>query len=144
MLKQILSISGKPGLYKLVSYGKNMIIVEGLTDKKRFPAYSRDKIISLGDIAVYTSGEEVPLSSVMQSIAEKYEKKALNVADYKTVDQLQEFFSGVLPEYDRDRVYNTDIKKIISWYNTLVNAGVTEFVEEKKEEAKEESSEEKK
>lgn len=135
MLKQVLSISGKPGLYKLISYGKNMIIVEELTDKKRFPAYAHDKIISLGDIAVYTSGDEVPLTEVMETISKKYDGKALNAAEYKTKEQLQKFFVEILPEYDTERVYNTDIKKIISWYNTLVNAGITEFAEPKAEEA---------
>lgn len=133
MLKKILSISGKPGLYKLISYGKNMIIVEGLTDKKRFPAYSHNKIISLGDIAIYTSGDEVPLANVLDTISKKYEAKPLNAADYKTNEALQAFFGDILPDYDRDRVYNTDIKKVISWYNVLVNAGVTEFVEPEKE-----------
>ena len=86
MLKKILSISGKPGLYRLISYGKNMIIVESLVDKKRFPAYSNNKIISLGDIAIYTSGEEVPLANVLDSISKKYDGKALVAADYKTND----------------------------------------------------------
>lgn len=117
-----------------------MIIVEGLTDKKRFPAYAHNKIISLGDIAVYTSGDEVPLADVMETISKKYEGKALNAADYKTAEQLQEFFIEILPEYDTERVYNTDIKKIISWYNTLVNAGITEFAESKTEEAPEEAA----
>ena len=129
MLKKILSISGKPGLYRLISYGKNMIIVESLVDKKRFPAYSNNKIISLGDIAIYTSGEEVPLANVLDSISKKYEGKALVAADYKTNDALQGFFSEILPDYDRERVYNTDIKKVISWYNVLVGAGITDFID---------------
>ena len=129
MLKKILSISGKPGLYRLISYGKNMIIVESLVDKKRFPAYSNNKIISLGDIAIYTSGEEVPLANVLDSISKKYDGKALVAADYKTNDALQGFFSEILPDYDRERVYNTDIKKVISWYNVLVGAGITDFID---------------
>ena len=108
-------------------------MVEGLTDKKRIPAYSNYKIISLGDIAIYTSGEEVPLANVLDTIYKKYEGKTLDAANYKTNEQLQEFFGEILPDYDRERVYNTDIKKVISWYNILVNAGETNFIEEEPE-----------
>lgn len=143
MLKKILSISGKPGLYKLISYGKNLIVVENLADNKRIPAYSRDKIISLGDIAIYTDSEEVALGEVFKTIYEKYDHKQLDAKQYKEAPALKEFFEGVLPNYDRDRVYNTDIKKVISWYNILVGAGITDFVakeetpSEKEEEPKE-------
>ena len=138
MLKTILSISGKPGLFKLISQGKNMLIVEALATNKRQPAYARDKIVSLGDIAIYTTGEEVPLANVLDAIYKKYEGKTLDAAQYKTAEQLQAFFSDILPEYDRERVYNTDIKKVISWYNILVDAGETNFIEEepKADEAK--------
>ena len=98
------------------------------------PAYSNYKIISLGDIAIYTSGEEVPLGNVLDTILKKYEGKALDPANYKTAEQLQEFFGDILPDYDRERVYNTDIKKVIQWYNILVNAGETNFLEEEKTE----------
>jgi hypothetical protein len=135
MLKEVLCISGKPGLYKLISYGKNLVIVESLVDHKRQPAHSRDKIISLGDVAIYTTGDDVPLSNVFQSILEKYDGKAIDSANYKTAEALDEFFKGVLPNYDVDRVYKTDIKKVINWYNILVNAGYTTFKEEEKKEA---------
>ncbi len=133
MLKTILSISGRPGLFKLVSQGKNMLIVESLTTKKRMPAYARDKVVSLGDIAIYTDGEEVPLSKVMTTIYEK-NGKALDPNSYKTNDEIRDFFLDVLPNFDQDRVYLTDIKKIISWYNLLLEAGITSFEEEKTEE----------
>lgn len=142
MLKKILSISGKPGLYELVSYGKNLIIVENLRDKKRMPAYTRDKIISLGDISMYTYGEEVALSKVFTSVYEKFEGKTLNADEYKTPERLKEFFLQVLPDYDQERVYNNDIKKVIAWYNILVEAGYTKF-EEEAEEAAETAEEEK-
>lgn len=135
MLKEVLCISGKPGLYKLISYGKNLVIVESLVDHKRQPAHSRDKIISLGDVAIYTTGDDVPLSNVFQSILEKYDGKAIDSANYKTAEALDEFFKGVLPNYDVDRVYKTDIKKVINWYNILVNAGYTTFKDEEKNEA---------
>ena len=139
MLKTILSISGRPGLFKLVSQGKNMSIVESLTTKKRMPAYARDKVVSLGDIAIYTDGEEVPLSKVMTTIYEK-NGKALDPNSYKTNDEIRDFFLDVLPNFDQDRVYLTDIKKIISWYNLLLEAGITSFEEEKTEENSEEKS----
>ena len=140
MLKKILSISGKPGLYRLISYGKGIIIVENVTDNKRMPAYTRDKIIELGDIAIYTDDTEVPLADVLTTIAEKYNSQVLDTKLYKSAAQLQQFFEEVLPNYDHDRVYNTDIKKIISWYNTLISAGITDFsIKSEEESAKQEN-----
>lgn len=136
MLKTILSISGKPGLYKLISQGKNMLIVESLVDKKRFPAHGNEKIISLGDIAMYTDEEEVPLKDVLLSMKKK-ENGAAVAMDLKkaTADDLRAYLAEVLPAFDRDRVYPSDIKKLISWYNLLVASGLTDFeaAEEEKE-----------
>ena len=140
MLKEILSIAGKPGLYKLISYGKSMLIVENLETHKRMPAYSRDRIVSLGDIAIYTTDEEVPLSNVMENICNKYEAKPVDAAQCKTDDQLDAFFKEVLPNYDANRVHRSDIKKMIAWYNMLIAAGITEF--KAKEEEKSEKTEE--
>lgn len=134
MLKKILSISGKQGLYKLISYGKNIIVVEGLTDKKRVPAYSYNKIISLGDIAIYTTENEVPLADVFETIYKQNDGKVLDKQKLsKDSATLRKFFAGVLPNYDTDRVYDTDIKKVIAWYNILVEAGYTEFKEKEAE-----------
>lgn len=135
MLKTILSISGKPGLYKLVSRGKNMLIVESIADKKRFPAYGNEKIISLGDIAMYTDAEDIPLHQVFASMKEK-ENGALVTLNLKkaSADELGAYLAEVLPNYDRDRVHVSDIKKLISWYNLLVNAGLTDFEEKQVEE----------
>ena len=135
MLKEILAISGRPGLYRLVKYGKNVIIVENITDKKRSTAHTRDKVIALGDISMYTESGDKPLGEVLDAIKTKYDCKPLNAADYKEPAALQEFFKGVVPDFDVDRVYNTDIKKLINWYNLLVNSGLTDFLpkEEKKE-----------
>lgn len=127
MLKEILSISGKSGLYKLISYNKNIVIVESLQTKKRTPAYSHDKIISLGDISIYTYNDEIPLNKVFKTIAAKYESKALDAKAYQKPAELEEFFAGILEDYDRERVYNNDIKKVISWYNILVESGNTDF-----------------
>ena len=132
MLKTILSISGKPGLYKLISQGKNMLIVETIdATNKRFPAYCNEKITSLADIAMYTNDSEVPLRDVLRSIKEK-ENAAIASIDVKkaTSEQLREYLAEVLPDFDRDRVYTNDIKKLILWYNILVSNGITDFGEE--------------
>ena len=123
MLKTILSISGKPGLYKLVSQGKN-----------------NEKIISLGDIAMYTDTEDVPLKEVFLSMKKK-ENGAAVVMDLKkaTADDLRAYLAEVLPTFDRDRVYPSDIKKLIVWYNLLVASGMTDFEETPAGETKEES-----
>jgi len=140
MLKEILAISGRPGLYKLVTYGKNVIIVENITDKKRTTAHQRDKVISLGDISMYTLSGDKPLGEVLEAIKTKYDAKPLNASDYKTPEALQAFFKEIVPDFDVDRVYNTDIKKLISWYNLLVGSGMTDFLP--KEEATDEANSE--
>ena len=138
MLKTILSISGKSGLYKLVSQGKNMLIVESLTDKKRMPAYGTDKMISLGDIAMYTDEDDVPLQEVFLSIKKKENGQPI-AHDIKTAtpDELRQYMGEVLPNFDRDRVHLSDIKKLIAWYNLLVANNLTDF-----EPAEEETAEE--
>ena len=128
-METILSIAGKPGLYRLVSRGKQNLIVETLDEtKKRIPAFSTDRVISLADIAMYTDAEDVPLWKVLKSLGEKSESKecALN---YKKASgkELREFFAEILPDYDRDRVHDSDIKKLIQWYNLLVKNGITDF-----------------
>ena len=146
MLRDILSITGKPGLYKLVSRGNNMLIVESLLDGKRVPTYARDKIVSLGEISMYTMGEDVSLSEVLTKLGEKEGLKVAAIPKKADNDQLRDFFGEVLPDFDRDRVYPSDIRKLIQWYNILINAGITDFsieeegeevaIEEKKQETK--------
>lgn len=139
MLKTILAISGKPGLYKLVSQGKNMLIVETVSaDRKRLPIYASDKVISLGDIAMYTDGDEVPLSNVLESVKNKENGNVTSI-DYRKAsnEELQQFMAEVLPEYDRDRVHMGDIKKLIQWYNILVSNGITDFASENETAAQE-------
>lgn len=138
MLKTVLSISGRPGLYKLVSQGKNMLIVEAIGTGKRMPAYAHDKIISLGDIAIYTMEEDIPLADVFESIKEKNEGKAVDVKAMKGDKEIREYFATVLPDFDDERVYTNDIKKVFSWYNILVEAGMTDFKPAETEEAAEE------
>lgn len=129
MLKRILSISGKPGLYKLMSQGKNMLIVENIATGKRMPAYARDKVVSLGDISIYTNDGDVPLADVLEKVKEATGCQPVDVKSMKETE-LRDYFKTILPEYDEDRVYTTDIKKLFSWYNQLVAAGVTEFKDE--------------
>ncbi len=126
MLRTILSISGKPGLYKLISRGKNMLIVEALdATKKRQPVHGTDKVISLGNIAMYTDEEEVPLRQVLANVKAKEEGKPTAIDVKKaSANELHEYMAVVLPNYDRDRVYNNDIKKLITWYNILINNGI--------------------
>lgn len=140
MLKTILSISGKPGLFKLVSQGKNMLIVESLIDKKRVPAYAKDKVISLGDIAIYTDETEVPLHEVLTSVKNKENGNQTSIDSAAKPEVLRAYMAEVLPNFDRERVYPSDIKKLISWYNMLIAAGITDFTpEDKTEEAETET-----
>lgn len=127
MLKTILSISGRPGLFKLVNQGKNMLIVESLLTGKRVPAYAHDKVISLGDIAIYTTEEDVPLSDVFESIKEKNEGKQVDVKGLGSDKDIRAYFATILPNFDDDRVYTNDIKKVFSWYNQLISAGFDAF-----------------
>ena len=132
MLETILSIAGKPGLYKLVSRGNRNLIVETLDDKhKRQPAFGTDRIISLNDIAMYTDEEEVPLRQVLNSIKQKEQGKPVTNPDQKTAskDELFQFMAEVLPSFDRDRVHTSDVRKLIQWYNLLIENGVTDFDE---------------
>ena len=135
MLKDILSITGKPGLYKLVSRGNNMLIVESLVDGKRMPTYARDKIVSLGEISMYTMGDDIALSEVLTKLGEKEGLKVASIDPKKADnDELRDFFGEVLPDFDRDRVYPSDIRKLVQWYNILIGAGITDFTVEEGDE----------
>lgn len=141
MLRTILSIAGKPGLYKLVSSGRNMLIVESVdAAKKRQPVHNTDKVVALGDIAMYTDDEEVPLWQVLENVKAKCNGEICAI-DYKKADndELADFFAEVLPNYDRDRVYMSHVRKLIQWYNLLVANGVVEFAPEENEETAEEA-----
>lgn len=132
MKQTILAISGKPGLYKLVSRGNNSLIVEALdATHKRMPDFGNDRITSLADIAMFTETDDVPLMTILASLRDLEGGKESSL-NYKKASpaELHEYFTKVLPEWDRDRVHNSDIKKLIQWYNILVKAGVTDFEEE--------------
>lgn len=125
----ILSISGKPGLYKLVSRTNNGFLAEMLDDThKRIPVFATDRVTSLADIAMYTDADDVPLWQVLKSLGEKEQAKVA-AFNYKKAskDELHTYFSEILPAYDRDRVHDGDIKKLIQWYNILIENGYTDF-----------------
>ena len=136
MQDTILAISGKPGLYRLVSQGRGMLIVETIdAAKKRPPAGARDRVTSLNDVSMYTTDDDKPLMQIFQAISDKEDGKHTSIDHKKaTKAELAEFMAAVLPDYDRDRVHDSDIKKLIQWYNILADAGYTQFVAEADEE----------
>ena len=128
MFETVLTISGKPGLYRLLSRGRNMFIVECVdASKKRQPVYDSDQVVMLDDIAIYTDTEEVPLRNVFAKIYEKENGVLSFDLKVSTPEELVEYFEGIMPDYDRERVYLTHIKKMYSWYNILVTNGITDF-----------------
>lgn len=131
-LSKILSISGKPGLYKMVAQSKNGAIVESLADKKRFPAFASERISSLEEISIFTNDEDMHLKDVLKAIHEKQngEKAIDHKSDPK---KLKEFFEAAIPDYDQDRVYVSDIKKVLNWYNLLHEFEMLDFSEEEEE-----------
>lgn len=129
MKETVLAIAGKPGLYKLVSRGKNNLIVEALdATHRRQPAFATDRITSLNDIAMFTEDEDIALTKVLNNIKTLEEGKKASI-DFKKASgqELQDYFTKVLPDWDRERVQNSHIKKLIQWYNILIDAGITDF-----------------
>ena len=144
MIKKILAISGKPGLYKLISRGNKSLIVETVDEqKKRIPAFGADRVVSLGDISIYTNDDsEVPLATVFESIKTNYGEKPLDLSPKKaSQDEIIAFFTKVLPNYDTDRVRVSDMRKVLSWYNILTADGYTEFAAKDEEESEKEATE---
>ncbi len=137
-LKDIMAIAGKPGLYKFVAQGRNAIIVEQIETGKRSSAFSHERINSLEEITVFTDGEDLPLKDVFKAIYEKEDGKE-SISPKSDNNTLKEYFGEVVPDYDRDRVYVSDIKKILAWYNILQKADMLSFEEEKEEEKEEET-----
>jgi hypothetical protein len=128
-LKEIMSVSGQSGLFKFISQGRNGIIVEAFADKKRSFINASSKVSSLEDIAIFTSEEEVPLKQVLKNIFEK--ENGGPAPDPKSSSEvLKAFMEKILPTYDHDRVYVSDIKKLVSWYNTLLTLNMLNFDEE--------------
>jgi hypothetical protein len=131
-LSKILSISGKNGLYKMISQGKNNFIVESLEDQKRLPAFQSDGVSTLENISIYTKEDSVALSKLIQIIYLKQDKQPL---EYKTMSdtQLREYFKEALPDYDEERVFISNIKKVYQWYNILLNHDLISIDEEEED-----------
>lgn len=142
MLQDILSITGKPGLFKIITHNGRVLVVEDLKTKKRFPVSPRDKVVSLGDVAMYTTGEDLPLPEIFERCYKVNEGKIVDVKTLQNEGKLGDAFAEVVPDYDRDRVYQSDIRKMFIWYNALVEAGYTTFVEAEKTEEEAEKTEE--
>lgn len=125
-LEKVLSISGKPGLYKMTKQTRSGFLAESLLDQKKISVSSRHNVSLLTEIAIYTLTQEVPLREIFEKIATKEDGKQ-TISHKVPKVELEEFFFGVLPDYDEDRVYPSDIKKVVQWYNLLVKNGFTDF-----------------
>lgn len=136
MLKEILAISGKSGLFKYISSSPKIVIVESLADKKRTQVRTDAKVISLGDIAIYTDEEEIPLSKVLQQMKENAGGQP-TISHKDTDEKIREVFEKALPNYDRDRVYLSDMRKVVLWYNQLCENNMLDFEEEAEEQTAE-------
>lgn len=129
MLREILSITGKPGLFRIVTPGKRTLVVEEMTTKKRFPLGQRDRVVCLGDIAMYTVGEDLPLAEILDRVYAVEEGQPVDVKSMDN-DALRAEFAKAVEDFDRDRVYPSDIKKLYNWYNLLISQGFTKFTDE--------------
>lgn len=127
-LEKVLSISGKPGLYKLKTQTRTGFLAESLLDGKTISVSGNHNVSLLSEIAIYTLTEEVPLREVLKKISEK-EDGGEAIGHKASKDELEEYFFEVLPNYDEDRVYASDIKKVVQWYNILQKNGMTDFSE---------------
>ncbi|MCQ2607314.1 MAG: DUF5606 domain-containing protein [Bacteroidales bacterium] len=134
MLKDILSISGQSGLFKLVAQSSRSIIVESLETGKKIPVYFSSKVSALEDIAIYTEDEEVPLAEIFEKIYKMENKGQTSISSKSTNEDIKDYFGDVLPNYDKERVYVSDMKKVLNWYNILCAKGLLNF-EEKAEES---------
>lgn len=136
MLKEILAISGKSGLFKFISSSPKIVIVEALADGKRTQVRTDAKVISLGDIAIYTDEEEVPLTEVLKQMKENANGQQV-ISHKESDDKIRAIFEAALPNYDRDRVYMSDMRKVVLWYNQLCESNLLNFEEEQKEQSAE-------
>ena len=136
MLKDILSISGHSGLFKLVAQSTKSIIVESLETHQKMPVYFSSKVSALEDIAIYTDDEEVPLAQIFEKIYKMENKGQTSVSAKSSNEDIKDYFGDVLPDYDKSRVYVSDMKKVLNWYNILLSQNMLNFDEEKKAEKK--------
>lgn len=135
MLREIISITGKPGLFRLISQSRGAIIVEELGSGRRFPAHAREKVVSLGDIAMYTESGDTPLGEILDKVYAHEDGKSIDVKALASVKgALKEKFAEIVEDFDRDRVHDGDVKKLFTWYNILIANGFDKFAEEDKPE----------
>ncbi len=137
-LSKILSIAGKPGLYRLAGEAKNNLVVESLTDGKKMPAFAHERVSSLQEISIYTTDEDLPLHDALKMIYEMTGGQSVDNPKKMSSKQLKELFRKAIPEYDEDSVYVSDMKKVFTWYNMLLEKELLDFSEEEKEEEKSE------
>jgi len=140
-LSKILSITGRPGLYKLIGESKSNLVVESLTDGKRLPAFAHERISTLKDISIYTDDEDVSLEEVFKKIYEMKNGEPVLNPKKASANEIKELFAEILPDYDRDSVYVSDMKKVFTWYNFLLEKGMMEFSEEEEEKDEEQKEE---
>lgn len=133
-LSKILSISGKPGLYKMVGESKNGLVVESFTDGKKIPAFAHERISSLKEISIYTESDDIALWKVLKKLNEIQEGKPIENPKKSSANDLKALFEQVIPDYDKDTVYVSDMKKVFSWYNQLLEKDMLDFSEQEKEE----------
>ncbi|MDT8394136.1 MAG: DUF5606 domain-containing protein [Bacteroidales bacterium] len=133
-LTEIMSISGKPGLYRMITHTKTGMLVESMDDQKRFPVFTHEKVSSLEEISIFTETDDIPLKEVFKKIYDllKGEKA---ISHKSSGEELKDFFDDVIPDYDKERVYVSDIKKVIQWYNILHEKDMLDFTEEEEKEA---------
>lgn len=134
-LSVIISISGKPGLYKVMAQSKNGLIVESLLDGKKMPVHASARISALEDISIYTYTEDVPLKDVLQKVFEHEDGKK-SISHKESANKLRDKLKEILPDYDEDRVYDSDVKKLFNWYNMLQSKGLIDLEKEEEEETK--------
>lgn len=134
-MKEILAITGKPGLFKIVSHTGRTLIVEDLVSGKRFPVSQRDRVVSLGDIAMYTESDDKPLGEILDLIYASEKGGKIDIKEVMASEGLKSRFEKYLPDFDKERVHDSDIKKLFTWYNLLVDKGFDKFAEPKEENA---------
>lgn len=136
-LTKILSISGKPGLFKMVGETKNGLIVESLEDNKKFPVFSHEQISSLKEISIYTETDSVSLKEVLKKVRELQDDKPIDNPKKASADDLKALFEQLVPDYDKEAVYVSDMKKVFTWYNLLLKNNMLDFTDDEDEEVTE-------
>ncbi|RLD41362.1 MAG: hypothetical protein DRI88_12655 [Bacteroidetes bacterium] len=140
-LSRILSISGRPGLYKMVGESKNGLIVESLDDGKKFPVFAHERISSLKEISIYTETDDISLRKVLKKMEEVLDRKPVDNPKKASGSELKSLFEQVIPDYDKEAVYVSDIKKVFTWYNLLLEKDMLDFPEEEDETGEEKTEE---